>query len=325
MIVEIDDPVADNVLRRFTAPPQPFVDALAPPAPEPEPAAAPAALTEIAGVTDNPWTVANELLGPNGVFCTELDPKGRRLIARRSDGGQPPRVEVVEADGARRPVELAANDVYGVALHPSESRALLGLGSPGPVVEVDLETLAATERHPSLGWRAGWLDDTHVVALTGGRLDLFSATTGPLGEPVQSIETGGSNVMPTPGRCFVVLGGGKDTVCAYRLTGGRLVEEAALPVVGARVFFFSAARRTDRGEELGACSWDGRKWRRTAQRWCLRARARVRRSGGRSSVRGRRARGRRAGARRRRVRRRVRARSWCRWRRRCARGRSSRG
>ena len=278
LVVEIEDPTPDNVIRRFDAP-EAFLDfvedrlddddedvkatlaalrggtsgAAAPPA-----APAPALVQVENGTPANPWAKAQKLLGTTAVIASETTAGGRQVMVQRRGSATALRVEVLDPDGARRPVTLAAEDVYGVAVHPTEERALLCLGAPGPLLEVDLVSLAAVELRPRVGWRAGYVDATHIATLTEGRLELFRAGEAPLGGALQSFDCGGNNLLVAPGRCYVVHGknGG---VGVFTLGPGGLVAEATLPVDGRPIHYLSASSTRAGASFLGSCAWDG-KW-----------------------------------------------------------------
>lgn len=276
VVVEIEDPTPVNVLRRFDTPGA-FLDLVAgqlgdgdgddaratlaalrgavPPTAPAATAPPPAALAQAdQGAPANPWAQAHKLLGKKGVTSCDATPAGRRVLVRGSGSATALRVEVLDPDGTRRPVALSAQDVYGAAVHPTAERALLGLGAPGPLVELDLGSLAVTELHPRAGWRAGYPDAAHLAVLTEGRLELHRAGTTPLGPPLQSIACGGNNLLVAPGRCFVVHQG---EVGCFTLGPDGLVDRGKLPVTGRPIFYLSAFATKAGASFLGSCGWDG--------------------------------------------------------------------
>ncbi len=242
--------------------PEPFLSALFAAAGEPIAAPPPPPKPErlvalLAGLPENPLQPAVAAFGPKGVGASARSAAGRRVIYRRAAGGAPAAVEVLDPDGTRRSVAWASGDVFGVSIHPTAERALLSTGVPGPLLELDLASLALATLHDAVGWTSGYLDEGHVATFTKGVLDIHRHEPGrSLSAPLATLPTGGNNVFVGAGRCFVT--GVEGGVAAFRLDGGSVVREAVYPVEGGKLFFVTAVLERDGTLLLGRADYSGR-------------------------------------------------------------------
>jgi hypothetical protein len=286
VVVEFDDPTEDNVVRFFTTPadffafvdhlnrredePLPVVDALkaaagiATPKREVAPDAQPSSgLTPLTGkMPAHPFALAMEHFGVKRmVFQAGPTPAGRRVLVRRFAAGAPPTpaaIVVFGSAGAEHTLEWQVpRDVFGVCAVPGQERALLCTGTPGPLIELDLETGAERQLLPAVGWSCGFVDPEHLAVLSGGEARVYRYSDGALGEPVAALPVAGFNVFVGHGRVFHRTREAPASLRVIAWNGRELVEEGVF-AVDSKLFSLHAAIEQQGQKLVGFVSTDGK-------------------------------------------------------------------
>lgn len=153
----------------------------------------------------HPWARALEHFGKDArVRQSEASASGKVAVAKKFKPGNPyegSAVEVLSADGSSRAVEWTDTiDIFGMCVVPGHERVLICTGMPGPVLELDLESLATREIHPSAKWSCGFVTPDHLALLVGDEVHVFLYGSGPLGEPVAKATAAGMNIAVAHGR-----------------------------------------------------------------------------------------------------------------------------
>lgn len=258
VVVEIDDPVGENLLTHFTTPTEFFEflreknegvdDEL------PDVAALEAALGYASGNSVDQGQTRYSRLGAwdgtlpphpyaqaqahfdqrQSVFEAGPTPAGRSVVARRfrATGKRvPTTIAILGAAGAEHTIKWPVpRDVYGMCLVPDSERALLCSGVPGPLVEIDLETGVERERLPSALWSCGFLDRDHLAVLAKGEVRVYRWDETELGDPVATLAVDSPNIFVGHGRIFCKT---RETTPAVRVLawdGSALSEEGVVPV-----------------------------------------------------------------------------------------------
>ncbi|HUH03357.1 MAG TPA: hypothetical protein VML75_15275 [Kofleriaceae bacterium] len=276
VVVEIDDPVEENLLTHFTTPAEFFEflreknegvdDEL------PDVAALEAALgyapTEAAGdgqarysrlgawdgtLPPHPYARAQAHFDQRqSVFQAGPTAAGRYAVARRfrATGKRvPTTISIIGNAGAEHTIKWPVpRDVYGMCLVPDAELALLCAGVPGPLVELDLQTGVERERLPDVLWSCGFLDRDHLAVLAKGEVRVYRWDATELGKPVATLAVDSPNIFVGHGRIFCKT---RETTPAVRVLawdGSALSEEGVVPV-DVKLFAVHAAAK-DQGQML---------------------------------------------------------------------------
>jgi hypothetical protein len=276
VVVEVEDPTEDNVLRFFTTPaelfafldhanrhndaPVPHLAALkaaagmAPPETSSATQAVASGLVPLAGAPPaHPFARALEhFAAKRMVFQAGPTPAGRFVLAQRFRAGTPPgeaQIAVVGPGGTEHALEWdVPRDVFGLCAVPGRERALLCTGTPGALLELDLESGVLREILPRVGWSCGFVDDAHLAVLTDKEVRIHPYRDGAPGEPVAILPIAGFNVFVGHGRVFFKTSQPVAGMNVVAWNGRELVQEGVFPVDG-KVFSLHAAIERD-GQKL---------------------------------------------------------------------------
>lgn len=227
------------------------------------PASAPIAAGQVAPrkgkALADPYATAKKHFNEKALlFESELTPAGRRVVVQRARHNpvRPLRVEVIEGDGSVRALEWSAGvDVYGVGRVPGRERVLFSTGVPGPLVEIDLETGTRRTLFEATLFGPSFVDERHLVVLSGDEVRVYAYGDGALGEPIAKLAMAGSNAFSAHGYVFVR---GKHPNAGVfhvaRWDGKTLEATADCATLNGKPYFWSAAQLVD--GVLALCSVD---------------------------------------------------------------------
>jgi hypothetical protein len=275
VVVEIDDPVGENLLTHFTTPAELFeflreknegVDDELPDVAALEAALGYAPIEAADGrasysrlgawdgtLPPHPYAQAQAHFDQRqSVFQAGPTAAGRYVVARRfrATGKRvPTTIAIIGGGGEEHTLKWPVpRDVYGMCLVPGAERALLCSGVPGPLVELDLETGVERERLPGVLWSCGFLDRDHLAVLAKGEVRVYRWDERDLGEPLVTLDADSPNIFVGHGRIFCKT---RETTPAVRVLawdGTALSEEGVVPV-DVKLFAVHAAA-TDQDQML---------------------------------------------------------------------------
>lgn len=275
VVVEFDDPTEDNILRCFATPAELFafldhanrrsdrrfshLDALkaaagiAPPAESAAPAATSGFLPVSGPLPAHPFARAFEHFAVQRMaFQAGPTPAGRFVLAQRFRAGTPPveaQIAVVGPGGTEHALKWdVPRDVFGLCAVPGRERALLCTGTPGALVELDLQSGVEREILPRVGWSCGFVDDAHLAVLADKEVCIHPYRDGAPGEPVARMPIAGFNVFVGHGRVFFNTSQPVAGMNVAAWNGRELVHEGVFPVA-ANLFSLHAAVERD-GQKL---------------------------------------------------------------------------
>jgi hypothetical protein len=194
-----------------------------------------------------------------GVLQAGPTPSGRSVLVRRFAAGHPytpASIAVREPDGTVRALPWTdTEDIYGVCVVPGAELALVCIGAPGPLLELDLDTGDQEQRLAFVRWSCGFVDEDHVVVHEDGEARVYAYSVGMA--PVASVVVEGMNLFVGLRRVFTLPSGPRGTLQVHHWDGSSLVAEPRA-LLERRVFFWSAAALQSGRRLVGSVDFQGK-------------------------------------------------------------------